>query len=118
MQLEIPPDSPKSVESAASHPSYVQVQNGVKGERKMQFALLVYESPEAFKARNGSETDPYLGAWRAYHKALVEAVSYIGGKTLGIPATRITLPAKGGKTREIGRPPATHKGTSLVTYFY
>jgi hypothetical protein len=40
----------------------------------MQFALLVYELQEAFDMRkNGDENDPYLGAWRAYHKALVEA---------------------------------------------
>ena len=25
----------------------------------MQFALLIYESPEAFAARNSDETDPY-----------------------------------------------------------
>ena len=37
----------------------------------MQFALLIYESPAAFAARNNDENDPYLGAWRAYHKALV-----------------------------------------------
>jgi hypothetical protein len=30
----------------------------------MQFALLVYESPEAFAARNSDGTDPYTGAWR------------------------------------------------------
>jgi hypothetical protein len=34
----------------------------------MQFALLIFESPEAFAARNGDENDPYLGAWRAYYK--------------------------------------------------
>ena len=49
----------------------------------MQFALLIYESPEAFAARNSNdETDPYLGAWRAYHKALVEAGIYVGGNPL------------------------------------
>ena len=42
----------------------------------MQFALLIYESPEAFAARNSDETDPYTGAWRAYHKALVESGAY------------------------------------------
>jgi hypothetical protein len=30
----------------------------------MQFALLVYESPEAFATRN-DETGSYIGAWRA-----------------------------------------------------
>jgi hypothetical protein len=48
----------------------------------MQFALLIFESPEAFAARNADESDPYLGAWRAYHKALVEAGVYVGGNPL------------------------------------
>src|SRR5258706_15407520 len=102
MQLEIPPDSLKSVESTASHPSYVQVHNGVKGEKEMQFALLVYESPEAFKARNGSETDPYLGAWRAYHKALVEAGGLVGGKPLEGTQTGANVRVKDGKRRAQG----------------
>jgi hypothetical protein len=36
----------------------------------MRLAPLIFETLEAFAARNA---DPYLGAWRAYHKALVEA---------------------------------------------
>jgi len=39
----------------------------------MQFALLIYESPEAFAARKSAESDSYTGAWRAYHKAIVES---------------------------------------------
>jgi len=35
----------------------------------MQFALLIYETPEAFTARNSDGTDSYTGAWRAYYKA-------------------------------------------------
>ena len=65
----------------------------------MQFALLIYESPEAFKARNGSETDQYLGAWRAYHKALVEAGVYVGGNPLEVPETGTTVRVKDGKRR-------------------
>jgi len=42
-------------------------------------ALLIFESPVAFAARNGDENDPYLGGWRAYYKALVEADIYVGG---------------------------------------
>jgi hypothetical protein len=58
----------------------------------MQFALLVYESPEAFATRNDDETDPYIGAWRAYHKALVEAgrclrLSALLGGSRSPPAT-------------------------------
>ena len=65
----------------------------------MQFALLVYESPEAFAARNGSETEPYIGAWRAYYKALVEAGIYVGGDPLEVPETATTVRLKEGKRR-------------------
>ena len=63
----------------------------------MQFALLIYESPEAFAARNSDESDPYLGAWRAYHKALVEAGVYVGGNPLQAPETATTVRLKEGK---------------------
>src|SRR6202140_12195 len=66
----------------------------------MQFALLVYESPEAFAKRNGkSEPDPYLGAWRADHKAFVEAGIYVGGDPLEVPETATTVRIKEGKRR-------------------
>ena len=49
----------------------------------MQFALLIHESAEAFATRsNNDENDPYVGAWRAYHKALLEAGVYVGGEPL------------------------------------
>jgi len=57
----------------------------------MQFALLIFESPEAFAARHGDENDPYLGAWRAYYKALVEADIYVGGNPLQPPETGTTV---------------------------
>src|SRR5712692_9443174 len=65
----------------------------------MQFALLVFESPEAFAARNNDETDPYLGAWRAYQQALVEAGIYVGGNPLQAPETGTTVRLKEGKRR-------------------
>ena len=65
----------------------------------MQFALLVFESPEAFAARNSAETDPYLGAWRAYYKSLVEAGIYVGGDPLEVPETATTVRVKEGKRR-------------------
>jgi len=65
----------------------------------MQFALLIFESQEAFAARNSDETDPYLGAWRAYHKALVEAGIYVGGDPLKAPETGTTVRLKEGKRR-------------------
>ena len=65
----------------------------------MQFALLIFESPEAFVARNNDETDPYLGAWRAYYKALVEAGIYVSGNPLQAPETGTTVRLKDGKRR-------------------
>ena len=65
----------------------------------MQFALLVYESPEAFAARNSDETDPYTGAWRAYYKSMVEAGIYVGGDPLEVPETGTTVRLKEGKRR-------------------
>jgi hypothetical protein len=64
----------------------------------MQFALLVYESPEAFAMRqNNEENDSYLGAWRAYHKALVAAGVFVGGNPLQPPETGTTVRLKDGK---------------------
>ena len=65
----------------------------------MQFALLIYESAEAFAARNNAKTDPYIGAWRAYYKALVEAGVYVGGDPLQVPETATTVRIKEGKRR-------------------
>lgn len=65
----------------------------------MQFALLIYESPEAFATRKKNENDPYRGAWRAYYKALVDAGVYIGGDPLEVPETGTTLRIENGKRR-------------------
>jgi hypothetical protein len=65
----------------------------------MQFALLVYESPESFATRNSDGTDPYTGAWRAYYKALVESGSYLAGDPLEAPLTGTTVRLKEGKRR-------------------
>jgi hypothetical protein len=65
----------------------------------MQFALLIYESPEAFGTRKNDENDPYLGAWRAYYKALLEAGIYGGGDALEVPETGTTIRVEKGKRR-------------------
>jgi hypothetical protein len=65
----------------------------------MQFALILYESPEAFATRKAPETDPYLGAWRAYYKAVVEAGIYVGGNPLEVPETATTVRLTEGKRR-------------------
>ena len=63
----------------------------------MQFALLIYESPEAFAARKKGKTDPYIGAWRAYYKAIVEAGLYAGGDPLELPETGTTVRIAAGR---------------------
>jgi len=60
----------------------------------MQFALLIYESPEAFATRKNDGSDTYTGAWRAYYKALVEAGIYVGGDPLEVPETATTVRIK------------------------
>ncbi|HEY1950951.1 MAG TPA: hypothetical protein VGG97_28310 [Bryobacteraceae bacterium] len=65
----------------------------------MQFALLMFEFPEGFVTRNHDKTDPYIGAWRAYYKALVEADIYLGGNPLKAPETATTVRLKEGKRR-------------------
>ena len=63
----------------------------------MQFALLIYESPEAFATRKSDGNDSYTSAWRAYHKALVEAGAYVAGDPLEVPETGTTVRIKEGK---------------------
>jgi hypothetical protein len=62
----------------------------------MQYAMLIYETAEAFARRTNDDDDPYLGAWRAYHKALVEAGIYVGGNPLRLPDTATTIRLKDG----------------------
>jgi hypothetical protein len=63
----------------------------------MQYAMLIYETPEAFARRENDDADPYLGAWRAYHKSLVEAGIYRGGNPLHLPETGTTVRLKDGR---------------------
>jgi hypothetical protein len=65
----------------------------------MQFALLIFEPPEAFAARTADENDAYLGAWRAYHKALIGAGVLVGGAPLQGPDTATTVRLKEGQRR-------------------
>jgi hypothetical protein len=65
----------------------------------MQFALLIYHSPEEFAMRKNDYHDPHLGAWRAYYKALVEANVYVSGDALEVTETATTLRLRDGKRR-------------------
>ncbi len=64
----------------------------------MQYALLIYESPEDFASRGADRDDePYIGAWRTYYRSMVDAGVYAGGQALDIPETGTTVLCAGGK---------------------
>lgn len=65
----------------------------------MQFALMIYHTPDEFDMRKNDYSDPRLGAWRAYHKALVEGKVYVWGGALEVPETATTVRVPEGKRR-------------------
>ena len=65
----------------------------------MQFALMIYHTPQEFDMRKNDYSHPHLGAWRAYHKALVGAGVYVAGDALEVPETGTTVRVREGKRR-------------------
>jgi hypothetical protein len=64
----------------------------------MQYALLIYETADAFSGRQDEQDDePYMGAWRLYYKSVVDAGIYLGGQPLDIPETGTTVSHSAGK---------------------
>jgi hypothetical protein len=63
----------------------------------MKYAMLIYETPETFAGRMNGDEDPYVGAWRAYYRAVVDAGIYVGGDPLKLPETATTVRQKDGK---------------------
>ena len=63
----------------------------------MLFAFLIYESPDAFASRKNEGKDKYTGAWRAYHKALLESGAFVAGDPLEVPETGTTVKIRDGK---------------------
>jgi hypothetical protein len=57
----------------------------------MTYVLAIYESPEAFDARSGEDSDAYRGAWQAYADALRHAGVMAGGKGLEPPSAAATV---------------------------
>jgi hypothetical protein len=62
----------------------------------VQYVLLIYESPADFAARTTDKSAPYLAAWRAYHRALVEAGVFVGGQPLRSAETATTVRVRDG----------------------
>ena len=75
----------------------------------MQYVLLIYEKPEDFVRRSSAESAEYVGAWRAYHKALVDAGVFVGGHPLEGPETGTTVRRREGKRQIQDGPYASTK---------
>lgn len=63
----------------------------------MKYALLIYETPDAFEARSGAEASDYVAAWRSFHASLVASGSYLGGDPLRAPQTGSTVRMRDGR---------------------
>jgi hypothetical protein len=64
----------------------------------MKYALLIYETPEAFANRKSpNQNEPMLAAWRGYYRSLVDAGIYVGGDPLHVPEMGTTVRVTGGK---------------------
>jgi hypothetical protein len=63
----------------------------------VQYALLIYETAEAFAERDLGDGTAYVGAWRAYYKSCVDAGVYVGGDPLHPPETGTTVRQRDGK---------------------
>ena len=63
----------------------------------MKYILLIYETPQNLESRKDPGHDPYVAAWRAYHKALVAAGAYVGGAPLKDVATATTVRLRDGR---------------------
>ena len=63
----------------------------------MQYMMLIYETDADFKARSDEKKEVFWGAWRAYHKAMVDAGVYVTGSPLQSGAMGTTVRLKDGK---------------------
>ena len=63
----------------------------------MKYMMAIYETEADFNARTSEKKETFWGAWRAYHKAMVDAGVFVGGNALQLPATGTTVRLKGGK---------------------
>ena len=63
----------------------------------MKYVMLIYETQSNLESRKNPEPDPYVAAWRAYHKALVAAGAYVVGAPLKDVATATTVRLRDGR---------------------
>lgn len=63
----------------------------------MRYILVIYETPADFDARTTDPNDPYISAWRTYHRAMVDAGVYVGGNPLRPVESATTVRVRAGK---------------------
>jgi hypothetical protein len=81
----------------------------------VHYALLIYETPDAFAKREEAEEESYFGAWRTYYRSLVEAGVYVGGDPLHMPETGTTVRRRDGR-RQIQDGPYAHTKEQLAGF--
>src|SRR5688500_18791534 len=59
--------------------------------------LMIYETQDDFDSRSGERSQPYIAAWRAYYRSLVDAGVYVGGDALMRADTGTTVRLKNGR---------------------
>ena len=65
----------------------------------MKYMMLIYETPPNLESRKDAGHDPYVAAWKAYHKALLAAGAYVSGAPLKDMSTATTVRLRDGKRR-------------------
>lgn len=65
----------------------------------MKFVLLIHETTAAVAGRGQGPDHPYIAAWRAFHKALVEAGAFAGGAPLKLNVASTTVRLDQGRRR-------------------
>ena len=68
----------------------------------MKYVMLIYETPPNLESRKDPGHDPYVAAWKAYHKALVAAGAYVSGAPL--------------KDMSAGKPVSSHTAWIVAVY--
>jgi hypothetical protein len=75
----------------------------------MHYALLIYESTDAFERRGNEANAGYVAAWRNYYQSLVESGCYVGGDPLRQPDMGTTVRMREGRRQVQDGPYANTK---------
>src|SRR5262245_977041 len=111
-----------SVEITPGRPSSIRVgpesvpQDGPLGRSNMKYAMLVHETAANLEARKHATDEPYVAAWRAYHKALTQAGVYAGGAPLREAGTATTVRLRNGN-RQVQDGPIAETKEQLGGFF-